>query len=81
LPALTAVTPRCFASADNAMALSSAPRALKVPVYWNNSSFRKTCVPAPAARSIASPRHSHTGVSRTRSPNRSRAARMSSMAG
>ena len=56
LPALTAVTPRARASGARFSMLVSAPRALKLPVYWNSSSLSTTSVSAPTAAAISGPR-------------------------
>ena len=47
------VTPRFRPASSRASALSSAPRALKVPVRWNSSSLRKTALSGPSASETA----------------------------
>src|SRR5215470_4215637 len=61
LPALTAVTPRARASGARFNMFVRAPRGLKLPVYWNSSSFSTTSVSAPAAAAISGPRQRWTG--------------------
>ena len=63
------------------MALSSAPRALKVPVRWNSSSLRKTSLSGPSASETAAARQRCTGVSSIRSPRVSRAASIAARSG
>ena len=80
-PALTAVTPRASASGDRSSITASAPRGLKLPVRWNSSSLRKTRVSGRTARLSAPSCQSRTGVVSTRSPRRTRVARIASSVG
>ena len=81
LPALTAVTPRASCSLDRFSITVSAPRGLKVPVYWKSSSLRITSVPSPTRAAISGPRQWCTGVSITSSPSRCLAVSMSAIVG
>src|SRR5260221_10054776 len=81
LPALTAVTPCASLSAGRFSMTVSAPRGLKVPVNCSSSSLRNTSVSPPARAAISGPSQRCTGVSRTRSPSRARAAAISSTVG
>jgi hypothetical protein len=65
LPALTAVMPRALCSGFSDKAQVSAPRALKVPVIWNSSSFRNGFVFSPSSRARVGEVHGTIGV-RTR---------------
>src|SRR5688572_28310895 len=79
LPALTAVIPLASCSGDRVETLVIAPRALKVPVFWNSSSFSTTSVSAPARAATSGPRQTWIGVSATCGRLRSRVARTVSM--
>lgn len=58
-----------------------APRGLKLPVRWNSSSLRTTRISLPTACRMPRSSHSRTGVVITRSPSRSRVARIASIVG
>ncbi len=68
---------RALGLAQSSSMFRSAPRALKLPVRWNSSSFRCGRVPGANAASTVGPASGWTGVVSTRSPSCRRASRIS----
>src|SRR4051794_4527597 len=77
LPSVAATAPSPRSTAVSEASVLNAPRTSNQPVRWRSSAFSRTSQPV-SRDSVAEP---YTGVTRARSPIRSRAASMSAIVG